>query len=332
MSSQTAAKQQAAAPPAQPGRMTLSSIQKGKRKAPLRLVVYGVDGVGKTTFAASAPSPVFLGTEDGSEHLDVARFPMPQTWEELLEAVRALTDGESTYQTLVVDSLDWAEPLLWRHIIQKANVGAKEPVESIEEVGGGYGKGYSAAVDGWRVFVAALERLQRDRKMNVILIGHASVKTWKNPEGEDFDRYVLKLHEKSAALLREWASGVYFANFETFANKDTKTKRVRGVSTGSRLLYTLRTGAYDAKDRYGVPEQLPLSWSEFVAAVERGQPADPAALRSEIQRKAKLLGSEMEKATLESLERVGGDALRLSQLNSWLNAKVAEKAEKERTP
>jgi hypothetical protein len=319
-----AAAKPAAVPPAapRPVRMTLQSIAKGKRRAPYRLLVHGVDGVGKSTFGANAPSPVFLGTEDGTEHLDVARFPAPQSWEDVLDAIRTLAAEPSAYQTLVLDTLDWAEPLLWRFLCER------EKAKSIEEVGGGYGKGYQAALDEWRVLLAALERLQRERGTHVILLAHSFIKPFKNPEGDDYDRYIIKLNEKAAALIREWCSGVYFANYETFAVKD-KAKRVRGVSTGARLIYTQRTAAYDAKDRHELPESLPLSWAEFAAAAERGQAADPEALKAEISRKAKLLGGEMERETLASLERNANDASKLSQLNQWVNAKVGQKAEKE---
>lgn len=305
-----------------PVRMTLQAVQKGKKRGAYRMLIHGVDGVGKSTFGADAPDPIFLGAEEGTEHLDAAHFPAPQTWDDVLDAIRTLTVEASTYKTLVVDSLDWTEPLLWQAIC------ARENVASIDEACGGYGKGYQAALDGWRVFIAALERLQRERGMNVVLLAHSFIKPFKNPEGEDYDRYIIKLNEKAAALVREWCGGVYFANYETFVVKD-KAKRVRGVSTNARLLHTQRTAAYDAKDRYGLPESLPLSWAEFAAAAERGQANDPDVLKEEIRRKATLLSPDLGKATLESLQRVGDDARKLSQLNDWANAKVAEKAEKE---
>jgi hypothetical protein len=310
--------------PIRANRMTLASVKSGRMAGPYRLLIHGVDGVGKSTFGAAAPAPIFLGTEDGTDHLDVARFPAPQSWDDVLDALRSLTDTESTYRTLVVDTLDWAEPMVWQHLC------AKHKVESIEDVGGGYGKGYTAAIDEWRVFLAALERLQRERGMNVILLAHSFIKPFKNPEGDDFDRYILKMNAHAASVVREWCKGVYFANYETYAVKD-KAKRVRGVSSGARLLYTQRTAAYDAKDRYGLPESLSLSWEEFDTAAKSGKPADPTTLKEEIARKAKELGGELEKSTLESLARVDSDATKLSHLNSWVNAKVAEKAEKEQS-
>lgn len=309
---------QAVQQPLRVNRMTFDNVVSGKVEAPLRLLVHGVDGVGKSTFGAGAPKSIFLGTEDGTEHLDVARFPAPETWQDLLDAVHTLATGKHDYRTLVLDSLDWAEPFVWKFVCQKAGE------TSIEAVGGGYGKGYQAALDEWRVLIGALERLQRERKMNVILLAHSFIKAFKNPQGEDFDRYILKLNEKAAGLLREWCKGVYFANYETFAVKD-KAKRVRGVSTGARLLYTQRTAAYDAKDHYGLPEQIALSWEEFETARAANTPAPAADLRAEIERKAKQLGGDLEKLILKTMSEAGEDAARLAAVNNRVNAKLAEK-------
>lgn len=298
-------------------RMTLASLVRGKQDQPIRVVLFGVEGVGKSTFGADSPKPIFLGAEDGTAHLDVTRFPMPGNWTEVLEAIRTLTTEEHDFKTLVLDTLDWAEPMLWAHLC------ARDKQENIEAYG--YGKGYAAALDEWRVFLAAIEQMRAKKGMHVVLLAHSWIKPFKNPEGDDFDRYEMKLHPKAGGLLKEWCDVVLFANFETFATKDAKTKRIKGVSTGARLLYTTRTAAYDAKNRFDLPESLPLSWADFEAAVSAHRPADPAALRSEIERKAKLLGGEMEKAAMAAIERANGDAVKLSQLNNWTNAKMAEK-------
>jgi hypothetical protein len=286
-------------------------------------LVHGRDGVGKSTFGANSPSPVFLGTEDGTSHLDVARFPVPKSWEDVQDAIRTLTIESSHFESLVVDSLDWAEPLVWRHVCKQAGV------LNIEDVGGGYGKGYVAAVDQWRVFLSALEHLQAARKMHVLLIAHSIIKKFANPEGEDYERYVIAMHEKSASVMRQWVKGVYFANFETFAVAKSKREKVKGVSTGARLLMTQPSAAYDAKDRYSLPESIPLDWEEFEAAVQAASPSDPAALKAEIERKATLVGGEIEAKAREFLGKNGKDAAALAKLNDRLNAKLAEKRERE---
>lgn len=311
-----------AAPVARQNRMTLASVTSGVKQAPYRLLVHGRDAVGKSTFAAHAPKPVFIGTEDGTGHLDVARFPAPETWDDVTDAVATLAQDSGGFQTLVLDTVDWAEPLLWKHICVKSGVSA------ITEVGGGYGKGYEAAVDGWRSFLSSLERLQAKQNMHVVLLAHSVIKKFANPEGEDYERYVISMNDKSAALLRQWAKAVYFAQFETFASAKKKGERVKGVSTGARLLCTQPSAAYDAKDRYFVPETIPLDWESFDASAKAGAQNDPEVLRSEIDRKAHQLGGELGQKALDKLPQADTGE-KLSQLNNWLNAKLAEKAERE---
>lgn len=302
--------------PSKPSRMTLATLVKGKLQQPTRVVLYGVEGIGKSTFGADAPAPIFLGAEDGTSQLDVTRFPSPESWQEVLDAVRLLTNETHPYQTLVVDTLDWAEPLLWAFICQRD---AQKNIEAY-----GYGKGYQAALDEWRVFLAALERMRAAKGVNVILVAHSWIKPFKNPEGDDFDRYEMKLNTKASGLVKEWADCVLFANFEVLTQRDDK-KRVRGVDSDARVIHTHRRAAYDAKNRYGLPETLPLSWADFQAAMQKGEVAAPSVLKAEILRKAKLLGGEVETKTVASLERCGEDAVKLAQLNNWASAKVAEK-------
>lgn len=304
-------------------RMTLAAVTTGIIQAPYRLVIHGVDGVGKSTFGADAPKPIFLGAEDGTGHLNVARFPAPESWQDCLDSVRTLTNDPHDYKTFVVDSLDWVEPYIWQHVCDAAGV------DHLEDVGGGYGKGPAAALDLWRQFLSAIERLQAAKGMHVVLIAHTQIKAFKNPEGDDYERYILKLHPGAAGLCREWVKAVYFANYETFAEKDKRTKRIKGVSTGARLLHTQRTAAYDAKDRYAVPETLPLSWEDFDAAVKAASPTDPKALAAEIERKAKEVGGEVETKALEFLKQHAEDVSALAKLNDRINAKLGEKHERE---
>lgn len=309
---------QKATPPlaVQPSRMSLASVVKGKIAQPVRCVLYGVEGIGKSTFGANAPAPIFLGAENGTAQLDVTRFPAPETWQEVLDAVRLLERETHPYRTLVVDTLDWAEPLLWAYVCKRDG---KKDIEDY-----GFGKGYNTALDEWRVFLAALERLCATKAVNIILVAHSIIRTFKNPEGEDYDRYEMKLNAKAAGLIREWSDAVLFANYETYANKDKKTSRVKGVDTGARLIYTNRRAAYDAKNRYSLPDSLPLDWAEFAAAVSSGEVAAPEALLAEIERKATSLGGEVEKRARAAMTRYADDAAKLSEMNNWLNVRMAE--------
>ena len=264
---------------------------------------------------------IFLGPEDGWMHLDVSHFPEPRDWQDILDALMGLLSDPHAYQTVVIDTLDWIEPLLWSHLCASANLANIEAF--------GYGKGYARALDEWRYLVSLFERLRRERKMGIILLAHAQVKNWKNPEGPDFDRYTLKIHDKAAGLLKEWCDAVLFANYQTFAiaDKEERTKRVKGISTGARLLYTQRTAAYDAGNRYDLPPELPLNWEDLDAAIRAGRPASPEALRAAIEEKLAALKDEaLEKQVHELMEKAGDNAATLAKFNDRLNAKVAQRA------
>lgn len=304
---------------ARPNRMTLDKVSSGKIVQKSRIVAYGPEGVGKSTFGAGAPKPIFLGPEDGTSELDVKRFPNPESWEDVFDALRALRSGDHDYETLVVDSLDWLEPLLWAFVCKR------DGMADIEAYG--YGKGYQVALDEWRRFLSEIETLRKVKPMHVVLVAHSWIRPFKNPAGEDFDRYELKVHAKSAGLIKEWADAVLFFNWETFAKKDEKTKRVKGVSSGARLIYSERRAAFDAKSRYSIPDELPLSWADFDAAVKAGAVAPVAVLREEITRKAKELGGELEAKILEVMAGAGDDAVRLAQINNKANARLAEKGQ-----
>lgn len=298
-------------------RMRLAAVTKGKVVRPLRVLLYGVEGVGKSTFAASAPNPIFIGAEDGTSELDVARFPQPQSWRDMFEALEELTRGQHDYKTVAVDTLDWLEPLCWAALVERAR---KPTITSIEDFG--YGKGYTAAVDEWRLLLGAFERLRAQRGMHVIFLAHSWIKTFKNPEDEDYDRYEMKLNAKAGGLLREWCDTVLFARYETFTTKDDRTKRVRGVSNGARVMHTQRMAAWDAKNRHDLPETLPLDWHAFEEAVRAHRPADPSALRSRI---AELLVQADEALCLlvnETVAKAGEDAAQLARIADRLAAKI----------
>jgi hypothetical protein len=309
------------APAPRVSRMRLDSVVKGKLQKPISVVGYGPEGVGKSSFAAGAPKPIFVGGEDGTAQLDVVRFPSPQTWEDVLDTPRVLLQEAHDYQTVVYDTLDWIEPLIWQHCCDR------DGFPNIEAYG--YGKGYQAALDEWRRFLAALEQLMHTKHMNVVLLAHSWIRPFKNPAGEDFDRYELKFNAKAAGLVKEWAEAVLFMNWETFAKKDERTKRVKGVSTGARMIYTERKAAYDAKNRYSLPEELPLSWADFEAAIQAGAVAPAADLRAEILRKAAQLGGELEAKIVATLEKAGDDAASLATINNRVNARLAEKGDQQ---
>lgn len=256
-------------PVIRPKRMTLNSVTTGKVEGPRRVVLYATEKVGKSTFAAGAPSPIFICSEDGTSQLDVSRFPEPKCFSDVLDAIQVLLAEPHGFKTLVLDTLDWLEPLVHAHVCEKngwANI--ETP---------GYGKGPSAALDQWRLLLARLEELQKKRGMHIILLAHSWIKTFKNPEAVgDYDRYELKLSPKASGVIKEWCEAVLFANHETLTTE--KGGRTRGVSSGARVMHTERRAAWDAGNRYSLPETLPLSWDEFDAACLAGSPGALAGL------------------------------------------------------
>ncbi len=307
-------------PPAQPtaSRMTLSAITRGRVQAPLRVLCYGVEGVGKSTLGADSPSPVFLGAEDGTAHLDVARLPQPETWRDVLDAVALLTRETHDFKTLVIDSLDWVEPLIHRFVCDEAKV------KSMEDVS--YGKLYVAALEQWRLLINALDRLRVAKRMHVVMVAHALVKGFKNPEGPDYERYQLKIHDKAAALLREWVDELLFARFETFSLKGKGEMRAKGVSTGARVVQTIRAAAYDAKTRHGLRDGMPLSWEE----IERGCMAGAEEALTQAQTEAAealAMVPEADRPKADAWVReVWGVRDRLAQRTNQLRAKYARTA------
>jgi len=241
-------------------------ITKTKPKAPPCILLYGQPGVGKTTLAASLPDAVFLPVEDGTGSLEVDALPTPRTWDEIMTAIRSLATEPHPYRVLVIDTIDAAEALLFRDITRGARV------DSIEEVGGGYGKGYTAAVEAWHAMCNAIADLNARRGMVTVLLGHSTVATYKNPEGPDYDRYTLKMHAKSAAVIVGFASVVLFAGYQDTVqlNKadarraDAAMKRGKIQTSGERILRTKRTGACDAKTRYTMPDEIPLSAAALI--------------------------------------------------------------------
>lgn len=275
----------------------LAKVTRGKVKRPYGIVIYGTDGVGKTTFASKAPSPVFFGSEKGTNSLDVARFPQPESWTDLRSDVRELIDTPHDYKTAVLDSLDWAEPVLHKHICDLHNVA------SIELAAGGYGKGFGEASKEWRAFIADLDALRDKRDMNVVLIAHCKVVDFNDPQAQaNYNRYQLKLRDADSAWFREWSDAVLFANHETLTTKELGRRPgqavTRAVDGLGRIMHTDRRSGFDAKNRFGLPKTLPLEWSDFVAAAEAGEPEAPDAIFARIEGMLSQFTDEAKKKTI----------------------------------
>ncbi|WP_337187560.1 ATP-binding protein [Phenylobacterium sp.] len=244
--------------------ISLSSIKRGVSETAPRVLIYGVPGIGKTTFCANAPEPIFIQTEDGLGVIDAPAFPLAQSYQDVLDALNVLIAENHGFGTLVVDSLDWLEPLIWKKVCERQKVGTIEDLD--------YGKGYTMAVGYWREYIDGINYLRDAKQMMIIQTAHSAVKRFDNPETGPYDRYQIKLHinskgEGAGALVQEHSDCVLFANYKTNVTDEklefNKTKK-RAIGSGARMLYTQEKPSYLAKNRYGLPESIALdgnTWS-----------------------------------------------------------------------
>jgi hypothetical protein len=265
-------------------KLSLSDTVTTGNKLPSRLVLNGVEGVGKTSFAAAAPKPYFLMArgETGLETLidagrigETSHAPELQSWQEVRDIIEALRIEQHDHRTLVLDALPGFERLCHEHVCATMfdNKWGKDGFAS-------YMQGYDASLTPWREFLSSLDALRSERKMGIICLCHAKVQPFKNPEGADYDRYQPDMHHKTWALTHRWADIVLFANFYTvIANESTSTKGpVKGKARGGteRVMFAERTAAYDAKNRHGLPAELAMgasgveAFGNFVAAMKEG--------------------------------------------------------------
>ena len=243
----------------------LKTIHTGKRPAPPRLMLYGVEGVGKSSFAAQAPNPIFVPTEDGLNEIDCASFPLAKTLVEVEDYLSVLAREEHDYQTVVIDSCDWLERLIWDDVCRINNAA------TIEKVDGGFGKGYVAALGFWRHLTDLLEVLHQKRNMAVILIAHTKVDRFEDPESSAYDRYCPRLNKHANAIVTEWCDAVLFATrkfrIETedagFGKERTIAVGI-GKDGGERVIRTVGGPSCVAKNRYGLPYEMPHGAQEPV--------------------------------------------------------------------
>lgn len=239
------------------------TITTGKQAAPCRAVIYGPEGVGKTTLAAQFPAALILDTEEGSRHLDVSRAACP-TFAALEEALHDLHRDPRGFKTIVIDSADWAERSMVEGIV--GNAGKK----SIEDFG--FGKGYVHVQERTAKFLAVAESLV-SRGLNVVFVAHAAVKRTSPPDQTDgFDRWELSLLKQTAPLFKEWSDLLLFVNYrmKLIEGGDGRKKALGGRE---RVMYAERSAAYDAKNRYGLPAEMAVSIDALAPVFAGGSPA-----------------------------------------------------------
>ena len=230
-------------------------ITKGKRARAQKVVIYGPEGVGKSTFASQFPEAVFIDTEGSTDNMDVSRLNKPSSYTMLKNEIAWLKANPTACKTLVIDTIDWAESLIVDDIC------ALHQKKGIEDFG--YGNGYVYVKEELGRFLNSLSELI-DLGINIVLTAHAQIRKFEQPdEMGSYDRWELKLGKKTssqtAPLVKEWADMVLFANYKTIVmTTDNKKKKATG---GQRVLYTQHHPAWDAKNRHGLPEEMPFDYA-----------------------------------------------------------------------
>ena len=238
-------------------------IIRGKIPGAKKAVVYGPEGIGKSTFAAHFPEPLFIDTEGSTKDMDVARTEPPSSWMMLMDQVRYVKNHPELCKTLVVDTADWAEMLCITQICDKNHKA------SIEEFG--YGKGYVYVQEEFGRLLNALEEVVK-AGIHVVLTAHAKMRKFEQPdELGAYDRWEMKLTKQTAPMVKEWADMVLFANYKTFViNVDGQgvQKGKNKAQGGKRVMYTSHHSCWDAKNRYGLPDELPFEYEAIRAVIE----------------------------------------------------------------
>jgi hypothetical protein len=239
-------------------------ISRGKIIRPQRVVNYGPEGIGKSTFASHFPNPVFIDVEQGTAHLDIARTPTPASYTMLRQLIESLTRDAQGYNTLVIDTADWAERLTIMHICSQNNMASLGGLDD-------YGKSYNLLAEEWAKFLDSLTNLSLTQGIHIVILAHAQMRKFELPEeAGKFDRWELKLERKTGALLKEWPDMLLFATYKTMVVDIKKTKKAQG---GERILRTTHHPCWDAKNRHSLPPELPYEFKSIAHALSNATPA-----------------------------------------------------------
>ncbi len=232
-------------------------ITRGKIAHAKKVIVYGPEGIGKSTFASKFPEPLFIDTEGSTKEMNISRLPEPSSWEMILEEIAYVKANPDICRTLVIDTIDWAEAMCIEHVCSKHQ---KDGLESF-----GYGSGYIYEKEEFGRFLNRLEEIVK-AGIHVVLTAHAQMRKFEQPdEMGAYDRWELKLGKKTTSqispLIKEWADIVLFANYKTYSVAvDDKGKKHKAQG-GSRVMYTAHHPCWDAKNRYGLPEEMPFDYA-----------------------------------------------------------------------
>lgn len=280
--------------------MSRFQLSKGKQEQPEFFALFGVEGVGKTTFASKAPKPVIIDIEGGSHEIDTIRVDDDylKTVDDIIHCINEM--GDSDFETIVIDSISRFEKIVWKEVAERNNK------NSIEDIG--YAKGYIFALEEWERLLAACKVAHKKGK-NIILLAHNFQKTFNDPTMvEGYTRYELELHHKAASLIKKNVKAIYFANYKVLV------KEGRGLDTGKRCIYTERRAGHDAKNRYGLPYEIELDWDKYKEH-RKNSTVSKETLIGQIEGMIPLIPSE---ETQKKVSEAISDKLSIQELQAYI--------------
>jgi hypothetical protein len=294
------------------GAILSSRVTRGKISKPLLVAVYGVEGIGKSTFASRFPAPIFLSLESGTDQIDTSRIENFKNFADIRATLIEIRDEKHEFETLVVDSLDRLEEYIFDAVM------ASDPgrPKSIAKSHGGYGNGYQVALDYWHQVRTLLDEIREKRKMHIVLIAHPDVIEVQEPLTQSsFPRYEIKLDKRARPLITEYVDAVFFAGKETLARRSGD--ELKPVETDRRILCANWAQGYSAKNRYGITEPLDLgiSFSDFAKLCDVPLKLPPVAdLKAELEFLIPQIKDEsVREKVAESVEAAGDDAEKLNK-------------------
>lgn len=278
-----------------------------------KVVIYGPEGIGKSTIASKFPEPVFIDTEGSTKNMDVRRFDAPKKWEDIFEAIKHVIGDPSCCKTLIIDTADWAEMLCINYTCQKGGV------NGIEDFG--YGKGYVYLSENFKKFLDLLDRVI-EMKINVVITAHAKMRKFEQPdEMGAYDRWEMKLSRQVAPMIKEWADLVLFANYKTYVVEDDKTKSKKAQG-GKRVMYTTHNPCWDAKNRFGLADCVPFDYAEIQKIIE----GDTKTKKPETKKAEKPIEKPAAKTEEKPVEKTAAQKLKDKIVESAIDEVMVRRA------
>lgn len=258
----------------------------------IKAIIYGVPGVGKTTFAAQFPAPYILDLERGAERYDVPHNSDIETFSEFRQVLATLPPGTGT---VIIDTFDELEKMIVQHVMNRENV------DSLNKIGGGYGRGWLAVYEQFGQVISDLDRIRIKHGMNIVLVGHSTIKHFEPADSAGYDRYTFACYEKNNDMLRRWSDITLFARFDSIVVEDGQNAKVK--SNGKRVAYTVSNPCWDAKSRWKLPEKIPFEFSAIASIL-----TDTASGANKVPGSAPAHGKAPETPTASGADAVTRDA------------------------